>query len=831
MNANQSTQLLIFLLLLPALSSAQDCLPGRYRQLIQEANQAAFGKNPDYELAINKLLSAKTCQPDSEAVVNVRIVEVFKEVNRQRALAVRNEAKANASAAINAGKTLPENLNRGYLLSDYAFQKNPTDPATLGLLLQTYYAHCFELGDSLIAPPFYRDIFTVPAPGTLVWADAATKVGRLLVSDEEHIWVLDSNGQVLYQFSRALLGIPEILGLKIMPDGKQLILLHRSGNRLVALLYDLESQSTRTFPLFNAVNPIAMSIGIRGFEVGLDGTTIAVASPDSVKVFDLTNGQCLGQTVFEGGNASGILETEAQGPIANIKYDQHDKTGLIVTTSDKVKHWNWDTDAAPSELFRSKESSLGLMDACFSPDGQFLVMLEHTDEPFFRFNGAYSGGKLIITQPSADKKKILFRQPASMPAAFKQICFIDNSTMALGANTDAIYLYRLRYVSERVDLLPMVQLAGHGHDVAFLAPGSAQHPGIFSFSPDNTVKYWPFHTMSAAFQKFQRASTIDSRDWKSGTFSTDYTSVAWSLKVGKLFASNQTQEIWAQVNGIPFRMPVSTSDPRTQVCFAWQGNQQLAIGLQKHLFVFRWPGPIQVAQWELTDTLQDLRYVGTKLLALTSSMLLRGIGDQAPVQFWAHPGLNRILRLSAQGDVAVESNQEVCIVSPQGRILHRYPDIRAMTMAISADFRYLAFGDLQDLFSGGITLLDLGSGKRQLLRGHIARCTSLDFSPDNRFLVSASDDRSWRLWNMATGESILQQPLHEVAFVKFCQKGQALAFYYRLPLDRDNGLINSVPTLRILDCTVASIYDKVRRTGAFTLYQQQIDRLRYNIPH
>ncbi len=83
---------LLFSLFLPLLAPAQDCSPARYRLMMRQVDTAVL--RGQYDLAINKLQSAKTCQPDSEAVVNRRVLEVFKEVNRQRELSIKNEREA-----------------------------------------------------------------------------------------------------------------------------------------------------------------------------------------------------------------------------------------------------------------------------------------------------------------------------------------------------------------------------------------------------------------------------------------------------------------------------------------------------------------------------------------------------------------------------------------------------------------------------------------------------------------------------------------------------------------------------------------------------------------
>ncbi len=80
------------LFLLPALIAAQNCPPERFRELMRDADRAA--KNGQYDLAINKLQSAKTCRPDSASIVEAKIITVFLEVNKQRELAIKNGLEA-----------------------------------------------------------------------------------------------------------------------------------------------------------------------------------------------------------------------------------------------------------------------------------------------------------------------------------------------------------------------------------------------------------------------------------------------------------------------------------------------------------------------------------------------------------------------------------------------------------------------------------------------------------------------------------------------------------------------------------------------------------------
>jgi hypothetical protein len=74
--------------------------------------------------------------------------------------------------------------------------------------------------------------------------------------------------------------------------------------------------------------------------------------------------------------------------------------------------------------------------------------------------------------------------------------------------------------------------------------------------------------------------------------------------------------------------------------------------------------------------------------------------------------------------------------------------------------------------------------------GHTDVVTTIAFSPDSNRLVSASNDRTIRLWDVATGAALLTLEVGEVV--------QALSFSVdRLCIERDRGLL-AVPSCSIL---------------------------------
>lgn len=83
---------LLPLFLLPILASAQDCSLPQYQKLLLEASQSV--EKGQYDLALNKLQSAKICRPEKEPEVNRTISSVFQKINAERIKARQQEQEA-----------------------------------------------------------------------------------------------------------------------------------------------------------------------------------------------------------------------------------------------------------------------------------------------------------------------------------------------------------------------------------------------------------------------------------------------------------------------------------------------------------------------------------------------------------------------------------------------------------------------------------------------------------------------------------------------------------------------------------------------------------------
>jgi len=132
--------------------------------------------------------------------------------------------------------------------------------------------------------------------------------------------------------------------------------------------------------------------------------------------------------------------------------------------------------------------------------------------------------------------------------------------------------------------------------------------------------------------------------------------------------------------------------------------------------------------------------------------------------------------------------------SPDGRRLATASSDRAVTLFDAKTGRKLrtlvgqrdyvtgvAFIGDRQLASGGkdglVMVWDLGSGKPRLtLRGHRAWVNSVKVSPDRRYVASASDDRTVRIWSVATGRPVMIIDTSTVAVaLAFAPKGNTVA--------------------------------------------------------
>jgi WD40 repeat protein len=150
---------------------------------------------------------------------------------------------------------------------------------------------------------------------------------------------------------------------------------------------------------------------------------------------------------------------------------------------------------------------------------------------------------------------------------------------------------------------------------------------------------------------------------------------------------------------------------------------------------------------------------------------IRGFADQ-PQALAFMPDGSRLLGIDVSGNFTLwdfTTGREVVATT--------LPGLYVFTVRFSRDgTRVAVLGNRFGLMSGEARILDAGSAREVWsLRGHTLTVTDADFSPDGRRLVTASGDRTVRIWDLGTGREILKlsgDPL--VTTVRFISGGRRL---------------------------------------------------------
>lgn len=135
----------------------------------------------------------------------------------------------------------------------------------------------------------------------------------------------------------------------------------------------------------------------------------------------------------------------------------------------------------------------------------------------------------------------------------------------------------------------------------------------------------------------------------------------------------------------------------------------------------------------------------------------------------AHRDLIQSLAVNAEGDrLASGAYREV-------KLWRRPRDVRTLTVAAAAELTTVAVSPDGTTIAtgradGAIALWDAAGKPVRELTGHTGPVSGLRFRPDGKELVSVSQDKSLRLWNVATGAEThrfeLVQPIQAVEWVR-----------------------------------------------------------------
>lgn len=119
------------------------------------------------------------------------------------------------------------------------------------------------------------------------------------------------------------------------------------------------------------------------------------------------------------------------------------------------------------------------------------------------------------------------------------------------------------------------------------------------------------------------------------------------------------------------------------------------------------------------------------------------------------------------------SHRLTCVDLATGRERYSLPCHLIYAMTMASDERWFAFSRNDD-----VEVIDLETGElRHRLTGHTTSIREIDFSPDGRFLASASDDRTVRFWRHNSGHAVDRIPVPGgfIKDIEFDPGGETLA--------------------------------------------------------
>jgi len=719
--------------------SNQDCSVERFRRLMKEANDFAFGKTPDYQLAVNKLLSAKTCQPDSEAVVNRVLIKVFDEVSRQRTEAVRQKGIAQKQTAIAQEQSAVANSERekaetearriyandlafkstialrdgdrtaAYRLAEFAYQYVDDDNIQVIIALTNALYHTnlpwsfdFDHDDPVTYVSMSRD-------GKRI----ATQAGTLA-----KVWDLESG--------KTILTLNGVYDTALSPDGIQLAIATSDTSKI----WDLETGKVVT-TLIGSYSIIAFSsdgkrLATR-FEDKLDtfldtdlGETLTIIpSNPKVKIWDLENGKSYVTSEME----SDIISFSPDG-----KY--------LATGSEEFAAIIWDIENDTAKLKLEQDNEDGEISAiAFSPDGNYLAA------------GYSSVGNVTVKVWDLESGKSLrsfnniwenFSSKPSFESPEQAEGFmmgeIENSVMSVAFSPDGKHLvtgtdYNTSVILDLEKGQKILTLIGHQNSISSVL-FSSDGTRILTGSYDGKAKLWDLNN--------------DKKILKITGVEDEITSVAFSPDGTRLATGSEDKsaKIWDLEKGEEVLSLVGHASGISSVAFSPDGTRLATGSYDKSAKI-----------WDLEN--------GNSLNTLVDAN-----------EF----GENDVLRVSFAPDgshLATTSNDLAVIwnLRTGKQEFSHHDSFNKIKVAYSPDGNRLAMASDKT-----IKIWDLKSNKviDELSQNNYV--LSVAFSPNGKFLATGSQGGVAKIWNLENGTVAIELGTHNaVREISFSPDGKRLA--------------------------------------------------------